>query len=136
MEQTVRLDNHSKNGFTLIEVLISILLLLIISLALLQAMGYFVIKSTENNLRNEAIKIAQECAEKIRHLDQCIPGATGNPVNGTITRKIGNANYSFTVIYTNPNSFNSGNNHVSIIVKYNYRGKEHNYNIVTTVYKE
>ena len=136
MEQIVRLDNSNRNGFTLIEVLISILLLLIISLALLQAMGYFVIKTTENNLRNEAIKIAQECAEKIRHLDQCIPGATGNPVNGTITRKIGNANYNFNLIYTNPDSFDSGNNYVSIIVKYNYRGKDHSYNIVTTVYKE
>lgn len=134
MEPNVKLDKAK--GFTLIEVLISIVLLLIISLGLLSATNFFVSKTIENNLRNEAIKIAQECAEKLRHFNKCTNNATGNPVQGSITRKIGNTIHTFNISYTNPDYFGHGNNNVIIVVKYRYRGKEHSYTIYTTVYKE
>lgn len=136
MEQIAKLDKRKKTGFTIIEILISILLLLIISLALLQAVTYFIIKTTEINLKNEAVKIAKDCAEAIRHLDQCITSASGNLVNGTIVKKLGNSSYNFNIIYTNPDYFHSGYNDAIVVVKYNYRGREYLYKIVTTVYKK
>jgi len=135
MEQIVKSDNKH-HGFTLIEVLISILLLLIISLGLLGAMNYFITKTIENNLRNEAIKIAQECAEKLRHFNKCTSNATENPAHGNITRRVGNSVYTFEISYTNPDSFQHGNNQVAILVKYRYRGKEYTYVIRTTVFKK
>lgn len=129
---------RAEDGFTLIEVLISILILAVAFLALMSAVSYFTARITEADLREEAVKLAQQCVEQVRHLNHCVTPYTvsGSLVEGSVTREVGAAQYVFRVTYTDPAQFSSGYNYVTVTVSYTYRGKTHDYSIATVVYRK
>ena len=80
-----------------------------------------------NTLRNEAVKIAQGCAEQIRTQQSCSSSVTKNFRQFSIT---------YNISAPNPTSFSSGTNNATITVSYSYAGKNYSYTLRTVVYKE
>ena len=117
----------NNKGFTIIELLVSILIMSIMFLALLHSLTIYMKYNMLNTLRNEAVKIAQGCAEQIR---------TGQSCSSSITKNFRKFSISYNISAPNPATFSSGTNDVTITVRYNYGNKNHSYVIRTVVYKE
>jgi len=123
MEAHVRLNK----GFTLVELLVSMLILSIMFLALLHSLTIYMQHNMLNTLRNEAIKIAQGCAEQIR---------VGQTCSNTVIKNFRKFSVTFNVSAPDPNSFSSGTNSVTITVSYTYANKNYSYVLRTVAYKE
>ena len=119
--------SSNNKGFTLIELLVSILIMSIMFLALLHSLTIYMKYNMLNTLRNEAVKIAQGCAEQIR---------TGQSCSSSITKNFRKFSITYSISAPNPATFSSGTNDVTIIVRYNYGNKNYSYVIRTVVYKE
>ena len=117
----------SNRGFTLVELLVSMLIMSIMFLALLHSLTIYMRHNMLNTLRNEAIKIAQGCAEQIR---------TGQSCPNTVTKNYRNFSVTFNISAPDPNSFSSGANSVTITVSYTYAKKNYSYILRTVAYKE
>ena len=126
------------NAFTLVEVLVSMVIMAIIFLALLQSITIYMRENLANSIRDEAVKVAQECAESLRNLEKCTSSSSSNStITDTISRKFRSFTQNFTITYSNPDKFNSGTNNATITVSYEYpKGKSHIYQLQTVVYKK
>ncbi len=100
-----------KNGFTLVETMVSFLLLTVVILGILQIMAVYSKINVKNTIRDEAIKLGQECIEDLRNGVNC-------PIN--IIREFRNFSITYTISAPSVSSFTSGNNPVQITVTYNY----------------
>ncbi len=118
---------NNKKGFTIVELLISMLILSIILIALTHSLAVYMQYNVINTLRNEAIKIAQGCAEKIR---------TGQSCSNSITVNFRKFTVRFNITAPNPVTFSSGTNDVLINVNYRYGKKTYSYTLRTVIYKE
>ncbi len=123
----VHVVSNSKKGFTLVELLVSILIMSVMFLALLHSLSLYVKYNTLNTLRNEAIKIAQGCAEQIRSGQSCSPA---------ITKRFRQFSITYSISAPNPALFSSGTNNVTITVSYSFGGRNYSYSLSTVVYKE
>jgi len=117
---------RSDKAFTLLEVMVSMVIMFIVFLALLAAMSVYTKQNVANVIGDEAIKIAQECVERLRNGQMC---------PAFITRDFRGISITFTVNSPNPATFASGNNDVTITVSYNYANKTHQYQLNTVIYK-
>ncbi|WP_161939484.1 prepilin-type N-terminal cleavage/methylation domain-containing protein [Thermosulfurimonas dismutans] len=117
---------NSGKGYSLIEILVSILIMLIILLGLLHGMSIYVTHNIKNLLRNEAVKIAQGCAQSLRNGRNC---------SSTVTRNIRNFSVDFRVNAPDFSSLSPGLNEVAITVEYPYKGQIHNYTLTTIIKK-
>ena len=126
------------NAFTLVEVLVSMVIMAIIFLALLQSITIYMRENLANSMRDEAVKIAQECAESLRNLEKCTSsGSSDTTITDTISRNFRSFTQDFIITYSNPDKFSSGTTHATIIVNYEYpQGKNHTYQLQTVVYKK
>jgi len=126
------------NAFTLVEVLVSMVIMAIIFLALLQSITIYMRENLANSIRDEAVKIAQECAESLRNLEKCTSSSSSNTtITGTISRNFRSFTQDFIITYSNPDKFSSGTNNATITVSYEYpKGKNHIYQLQTVVYKK
>lgn len=129
---------HNNKAFTLVEVLVSMVIMAIIFLGLLQSMTIYMRENLANSMRDEAVKIAQECAESLRNFKRCTSSSSvNNTITGTISRNFRSFTQNFTITYSNPDQFSSGTNNATITVSYEYpRGKNHTYQLQTVVYKK
>jgi len=117
----------SNKGFTLIEVIMSILIISVVFLALLHSLILCMRYNLLNNLRNEAAKIAQGCAEQIR---------IGQSCPNIIIKNFRKFSVTYNISAPNPATFSSGINEVAITVSYTYGGKNYSYAVRTVIYKE
>jgi len=117
---------NSKKGFTLIEVLVSIVIALIVFAAVSRAVVAYMKYSVLNSLRNTAVELAQSCVSSLSIGNKC-------PDNATIRYRAFEEN--FKIESPNPSNFKNGYNDVSVAVKYKYGNKEYFYTITTKVYK-
>jgi len=117
MEQTVI---TKKDGFTLVEIMVSFLLLTIVILGILQIMAVYSKINVKNTIRDEAIKVAQECIEDLRNGVNC-------PSN--IIREFRNFSILYTISAPSVSSFTSGNNPVQITITYSYPSSNSTQNI-------
>lgn len=124
MEGSVTSNNK---GFTLTELLVSILIMSVMFLALLHSLTIYMRYNMLNTLRNEAVKIAQGCAEQIR---------IGQSCPASITKNFRKFSIRYTITAPNPSTFSSGTNNTTIRVTYSYAGKNYSYALRTVVYKE
>lgn len=127
MEKAVQLTivNRDK-GYSLVEVLVSILIMLIIMLGLIQTMTIYITHNIKISLRNEAIKIAQSCLDDLRNGKNC---------PGSLRKKVRNFEINFNINAPNFSSLPSGLNEVTIIVSYSYKGKDYSYNTTSVIKK-
>ena len=104
----------TNQGFTLIEALVSLVILAVILLGLQSGLMMSISLNTENMLREEAINIAQEHMQRYRTED----GAPPNIEN--VTRQVRN----FQVTYTVDNTGYDSSSHVlDMAVQWNFKGE-------------
>lgn len=126
------MDVKFNKGFTLIEVLVSMLLLTVVLLTVVQTMATYVRYNINNLVRDEAVKIAQSCLENLRNGVDCESNTTKNFRNFSLTFN------TTVIIFPNATSMTSGNNQVQIIVTYKYPPNSNStktYTINTVIYK-
>jgi len=130
-------SSSRQSGFTLIEVMVSIVILSIGLLGLLQAVNMSIEHNMRNQLRNEGASLAD--AELSKDLSQgwanVTPPAGAAPVTTSYskTRLIMNAiqkSYSVTRTGTNVNSASNSSKMVNFVVSWRY--KQVRYNLSAT----
>ena len=97
-----------RRGFTLIEVMVALVLLALGMLASIIGIMAALNHNMLNDLRAQAMEIAQEQVEYVRN--QPFTTFDANPGNGyplAVTRKVRNQNVSYTVNLTNHNRYPS-----------------------------
>lgn len=124
----------NNKGFSLVEALVAIFLVAIILLGLLSALVVVYQHSTENLIRDEAVKIANEYAEKYRNMElNSIPTNTSQPIQEQ--RNIRNAQITYNINVTSSFVPNTNNKikRVQITVSWTYKGKNYSHTIETLV---
>ncbi|WP_029520371.1 prepilin-type N-terminal cleavage/methylation domain-containing protein [Persephonella sp. IF05-L8] len=121
--------HKSKKGFSLIEALVALFILALLLLGLLSSLIVVYDNSTKNLLRDEAVKIANEYAEKYRNMD-----FSSIPPSASVTeeRKIRNAQVTYTV-NVNSSDINNQIKRVQITVNWTYKGKNYSHTVETLV---
>jgi len=113
-------------GYTLIEILVSILIMLIIILGLMQTMAVYISHNIKIALRNEAVKIAQSCLEDLRNGQNC---------PATLKRKVRNFNITFNIAAPDVGNLTSGVNQINVTVSYSYKGQNYTHTITSVIQK-
>ncbi|WP_022670306.1 type II secretion system protein [Hippea alviniae] len=114
-------------GFTLVELLVSIVIALIVFVALSKALVVYTKYNVLNSLRNYAITIAQSCINNLR---------SGHKCSDNVSVRYRNFTEVFKITAPDPLGFDSGSyNSVVVTVSYKYGGNDYSYSITTTVYK-
>ena len=119
-----------KNGFTLLEALIAIALLVLMMLALWRSAAMIMNRNVENSLADEAVKIANEEIENLRNMP--FSSLSHVPTSKTEIRKVRNFNQTFTV----NEALNATSTSVyvtTITVNWTYGGKPHSYSATTVI---
>ncbi|MCE5333990.1 MAG: prepilin-type N-terminal cleavage/methylation domain-containing protein [Desulfobacteraceae bacterium] len=125
---------RNKAGFTLVEVLVAMLILAIGMLGSVLGMMTALNHSLGNELRNEAIKIAQHVAEEARNMPYS--SVQKIPSTQTVNMQVRKSLASFTVnTVTTPASGYSvhGVTKLSITVQWTLKKKTHSYLLETVV---
>ena len=128
MEVGVNTKNKT-NGFTLVEILVSILLLTVVLLGIVQSLAIYTRQNIRNIVRDEAVRIAQECMENLRNNYNC---------NSTVTKNFRNFSITYQISAPDVATFTSGNNNVQVSVTYTYppsSSRTYTYTINSVVYK-
>jgi len=132
MEQHVK----SSNGFTILEVLVALFLF---SFILLGTLGIFLKTydySLKNELRNQAVKIAQEELEKYRNMDFnsiLSESTTCSSSMDKVERQVRNENFVFIVARNITEEVPDSVKKIEITICWNVKGKEYNYTATTLI---
>jgi len=121
----VVLNRINKKGVTLVEVMISLVILLIVSMGLLQASLLSIDSNVRNELRDEAVRIASEGMAKRR-------GAVNPPTS--IDRTFRNQKVTFT-IDTDSSNLDIDSDQVTVTVEWDYHGEHFSHSIISIVRK-
>jgi len=121
MELPVKLDN---SGFTLIEFLVSIVILMVGLLGLLQAVNISYSHNLQTQLRNEAVTVADSvmAAEIARGYDNASTSTSAINVN----RKILNGMKNYSVVRTG--SLLQNSKEITYEVSWKYKGTRYTHN--------
>lgn len=145
--QLIQSVSQNKQGATLIEVMVALLIFLIVSLALMQTSLISIESNLINELRDEAVRIAGERMEEARNIvfdnlfSDVTPGVNLElasckqpPVNDPnnypvrITRRIRNTDIDFGSRRT-VRSLGSDAKEITILVRWQYRGSCYSHTI-------
>lgn len=122
--------NKKSRGFTLIEVLISMIILVVLLLGLLGAMAKAIDLNTRNYLRDEAVKIAQEKLEEYRNI------GFDNVVSGNSTLSVPFRNNSYTFNLNSIVDDFSDLKKITLTVNWSYKGRNYSYSLYTVLRKD
>ncbi|MBF0342921.1 MAG: prepilin-type N-terminal cleavage/methylation domain-containing protein [Nitrospirae bacterium] len=93
------ITHPAQEGFTLVEVLVSMLILTAVSLGLLQTMMYSMSSNVKNTLREMAVTVTQEEMDKLRGLAKTADLSLVQTGSSTynVTRRYKNMDFQYTV---------------------------------------
>jgi len=130
METTVNTNNQ---GFTLIEFLVAIVILMVGLLALLQVVNYAIIHNTTNQMRQEANILADEQMnlEKAKTFAQI----SSPKVNSRVAARLVNGSFrNFSVVKTNSTVTPSANTkNIDLQLSWRYKGTRYNHSVSSYV---
>lgn len=120
----------NKRGFTLVEFLVAIVILMVGLLGLLQTVNYAIVHNMTNQLRQSAILVADE-----RMQTEMAKGFGNIPIasaNETVQRVVNGAQYSYTVVVTNTQPTTQTIN-IDIRVGWNYKGQAYQHAVASLI---
>jgi type IV pilus assembly protein PilV len=122
---------HDKRGMTLLELMIALLLMAIVAMALMQSSLVVITNSVKNELRDEAVSVAEQRMNESRTTP--FSNLANLPATTTITRNIrAIANFPFMAsLVTTP--VNSNSTHVAVTVTWTYKGSSYNHGVSTVL---
>lgn len=123
----MRHDNNK--GLTLIEVLISLMLLSIVSLALIQSALLAMNTNVMNELRDEAVSVAEQRLNEIRNTP--FANIVSQPTD-TVTRNVRAASRAFGLSSQVVN-VNDYCKQIALTVQWSFRGTKYQHNVSTVV---
>lgn len=129
--------NYSKSGFTILEVVIAMFIFAVLLLGLLAGYLKTYQIQTLNEMRNEAIKIAQEEIEKYRIQDfDSIPNTNIECSFGnSITRQIRKTYINFTIGRRITEDIPDSVKRIEVTVCWNFKGKQYSYTVSSLITK-
>jgi len=127
--------NNKNSGFTLVEFLVAILILMVGLLGLLQTVNLALNKNMETAFRNEALSLADEQMMQIRVKPfLCISATVAHPPNilPSPVRDIQGLSKEYTVqkIVAAPTAYSK---EITINVGWDYKGKNYSHSISSVV---
>lgn len=127
-------NKKNKNGFTVVELLVSLAIFSIVWLGLLATTINVYNKSIETEMRNEAIYLASEFAEKYRNMNITEIPATAQPEQ--VKRLVRNKLINYTINVTSKDVLSGYAKKVVIEVSWKNKDKTYNIKIETIVGKK
>lgn len=126
--QDKRRQGHNQSGFTLIEILIAFVIILIVMLGLLNLTAQVTEVGVRNAIRDEAVRLAEEIMdqERAKPFDEI----KETPLDKR-TRTI--RNVSFDYWYDIDISGSDDAKIITVGISWDYRGKEYTHNISSVV---
>ena len=123
----------NKRGFTLLEVMVSIIILMVAMLGTFQAINLALDKNVENQLRQKGMAVAEQQLNDLKA--RPFSNITGANIQSTVRVATGSAfkNYSVARQVTELSASNSHTKQVSIRVWWSYRGRPYEHQVVTGV---
>lgn len=135
MELTVY---SSKSGFTLLEVLVAMVIMMIGLLALLQTVNVALLHNMADQLRNDAVQVADEqmVLEMTKPFDliSSAPPSSPNINIKSVSRNIYKASTTYTVTKTG-SDITPTTKSVSLSVAWTYKGQNYNHSINSLISK-
>jgi type IV pilus assembly protein PilV len=125
-----------KRGFSQVELMISLVLLLLVFLALAQTALVSIDSNMTNILRDEAVSVAEMKMNEARStgFDTLLAGTTTETVNRDF-RSITNFQFTATRTVTDLPPTNPNNKQIDIMVTWNWKGNPYTHSITTIVRK-
>jgi len=134
--ERLRLALCNKNGMTLIEVMVSFLILTVVALAVMQSALLGMRTNLQNSLRDEAVSIADVTANDLRSLSFDDPNLASGTTTTTISRQFRAAIFPYTETQT-VTSINSNNTkQIFISVSWLYSGKTFTHSVTMIVRRQ
>ncbi len=135
----VRIVLLNKKGVTLIEMMISLVILLIVSLALMQTALLGMSTNVANQLRNEAVNIVESRMNQLRSLPFTDAVTHGDLAAGVVTETAVSRNFrGFSINYAPTRTIaniNTDLKQISVSVTWSYKGQTLNHSIVSIMTK-
>jgi type II secretory pathway pseudopilin PulG len=132
-----RLVLHNKNGMTLIEVMIALLILMVVALAVMQTALVGMRVNTQNSLRDEAVNIVDLRMNELRNtaFDSISLGTTIEPAISRTFR--GGVTVNYTPTRTVSQIDTSGDTkQITVSVAWPYAGKTYTHSVTTIMRHE
>jgi prepilin-type N-terminal cleavage/methylation domain-containing protein len=121
------------NGFTLIEVMVSIIILMVVMMGTFQAINLALDKNVENQLRQKGMAVAEQQLNDIKSLpfnNLTTTSATSSVqvATGAVVK-----NFSVTRMVQDMGGTDSHTKQVSVRVAWTYRGRPYEHQVVTGI---
>lgn len=129
MKLTVR---SNKKGFTLIELLVAMLIMSIGLMAMLDGLTNYMRINMENEMRNEAMRIAEETLETLRNSQYSQVSAGTVVISNTQTRMFRNVTTSYTITWT-PTTISANSVAVQVAVTWTHMNIPHRHDAASVI---
>jgi type IV pilus assembly protein PilV len=143
----VRIALHNKKGMTLIEVMISLLILMVVALAVMQTALVGMNANLQNALRDEAVKIVDLRMDELRSkATGTFFDGSGYPADGGLTivnnyaEPVISRNFRAATVYYAPtrtvSSINADTKQVTMSVAWPFRGQTYTHSVTTIMRRQ
>lgn len=130
--QDKRRQGHNQSGFTLIEIMIAFVIILIVMLGLLNLTAQVTEVGVRNAIRDEAVRLAEEIMDQERAKPFDDIGKP--PTINKRTRKIRNVSFEYEYsVSAQPNSNDANIKIITVEISWDYRGKQYTHSISSIV---
>lgn len=119
-----------QGGFTIVELLVSVLILIFVSVALMQTAIVNIEFNVKNSLRDEGVRIAGEVVDDIRNAGVANVVAIYHGTTGQVTRRIRNIDASYNVSNSVADVGTFGKK-VNVFVEWQWKGEMYNTTVST-----
>lgn len=117
----MELVRKNRNGFTLIEVMIALIIFSVTMLALLSSLGSIVHINLQNSIRDEAVKVAEENLLALK---------SGRSVPESVTMTVRGIPVGYSVVATTETEI-GGVRHISVSIFWTYKGSHYQHSVST-----
>lgn len=123
-------SNKNNGGFTLIEVLVAIVILMVAMLGLLQSIEIAMEYNLKNQIRDEAVYVGEKYMNEFR--GRGYSAITGNYSTLTVTSKIRGGKHNLSVDRS-WSDLGANTKRLQILVKWKYKGVEYENRVISPI---